>query len=162
MPRGQQGANVRPGDIWSGGPDLSGGDGLLYQPWSKEYGDKYVPENIWDYQPPELTVGRPEYSPSPIGIMEVTDYVPPSESESDDDYDWANDPEGRKGGKMPGDIGYGTSSPTGDIDIGVLAGLFGLTDFADWGDKIGAINAGGEEADNVGDWGDPGVDATGP
>ena len=32
MPRGQQRANVRPGDIWSGSADLGRQGGLLYQP----------------------------------------------------------------------------------------------------------------------------------
>ena len=78
MPRGQQGANVRPGDIWSGAPDLSGGGGLLYQPWTSTYADRFVPDNLWDYNPPELKVGRPQYFKNPLGIMDVVDYVPPS------------------------------------------------------------------------------------
>jgi|TARA_R110000824_G_scaffold12278_1_gene53918 hypothetical protein len=57
-----------------------GGSGLLFQPWSEEYGEQYMQPSIWDYQPPELKVGRPKYYQNPLGIMDVTDYVPPSES----------------------------------------------------------------------------------
>jgi hypothetical protein len=57
-----------------------GQSGLLYQPWSQEYGEQFMQPNIWDYQPPELKVGRPEYYQNPLGIMDVTDYVPPSET----------------------------------------------------------------------------------
>lgn len=71
MPRGQQGANVRPGDIWSGAPDLSGGGGLLYQPWTSTYADRFVPDSLWDYRPPELKVGRPQFHQNPLGILEV-------------------------------------------------------------------------------------------
>ena len=59
-----------------------GQSGLLYQPWSQEYGEQFVQPNIWDYQPPELKVGRPKYYQNPLGIMDVTDYVPPSESKT--------------------------------------------------------------------------------
>ena len=124
MPRGQQGANVRPGDIWSGGPDLSGGGGLLYQPWSQEYGEQFVQPNIWDYQPPELKVGRPQYYQNPLGIMDVTEYVPPSETPTttnptDPDPDQTDGTGGSTGGDgdnidnmgntlglFPGDQGY--------------------------------------------------------
>ena len=106
MPRGQQGANVRPGDIWSGGPDLSGGGGLLYQPWSQEYGNRYVPENIWDYQPPELKVGRPKYSPSPIGILDLI--FPPEESGGGGDDDEMTEQEKIESGLYDGTGGEGT------------------------------------------------------
>jgi hypothetical protein len=57
-----------------------GGSGLLFQPWSQEYGEQYMQPNIWNYQPPELKVGRPKYFQNPLGIMDVTEYVPPSEA----------------------------------------------------------------------------------
>jgi hypothetical protein len=117
MPRGQQGANVRPGDIWSGGPDLSGGGGLLYQPWSQEYGNRYVPENIWDYQPPELKVGRPKYSPSPIGILDLI--FPPEESGGGGDDDEMTEQEKIESGLFDGNpdgggiLGDGLYGPGG-------------------------------------------------
>ncbi len=150
MPRGQQGANVRPGDIWSGGHDLSGGGGLLYQPWSQEYGNRYVPENIWDYQPPELKVGRPKYSPSPIGILDLI--FPPEESgggknedENEDEYDPNKDPgwdEPGGSGLMPGDTsiyGPGVNPPQDD--------------FGDFLDNIGGLNAVGDDDGGLG-WAD--------
>jgi hypothetical protein len=36
--------------------------GLLYQPWSTEYQQAFVPANLWNYVPPELNVGAPQYS----------------------------------------------------------------------------------------------------
>ncbi len=35
--------------------------GLLYQPWSTEYQQAFVPGNLWNYVPPELNVGAPQY-----------------------------------------------------------------------------------------------------
>ena len=94
-----------------------GGSGLLFQPWSKEYGEQYMQPNIWDYQPPELKVGRPQYFKNPLGIMDVVDYVPPSETPTttnpNDDPGSQTDGTGgdsygvdSHGGMMPGDRGY--------------------------------------------------------
>ena len=80
MPRGIQGANVRPGDIWGGSADLSRQGGLLYQPWTSTYADRFVPDNLWDYQPPELKVGRPQYYQNPIGILDVVHPEPEPET----------------------------------------------------------------------------------
>jgi hypothetical protein len=98
MPRGQQGANVRPGDIWGGGPDLSGGGGLLYQPWSQEYGEQFVQPNIWDYQPPQLKVGRPQYYQNPLGIMDVIMPESGGSGKNEDEYDPNKDPGWDEGG----------------------------------------------------------------
>jgi hypothetical protein len=62
-----------------------GGSGLLFQPWSQEYGEQFMQPNIWNYQPPELKVGRPQYYQNPLGIMDVVDYVPPSDDDDDDE-----------------------------------------------------------------------------
>jgi len=145
MPRGQQGANVRPGDIWSGGPDLSGGGGLLYQPWSQEYGNRYVPENIWDYQPPELKVGRPKYSPSPIGILDLI--FPPEESGGGGD-DEMTEQEKIESGLYDGNPG----GLLGDPERGHQA---------DWGELAAMAAAEAQEADEWGDneggYADPGA-----
>jgi len=45
--------------------------GLLYQPWSTEYQQAFVPGNLWNYVPPELNVGAPQYSPG--GHISVSD-----------------------------------------------------------------------------------------
>ncbi len=145
MPRCQQGANVRPGDIWSGGPDLSGGGGLLYQPWSQEYGNRYVPENIWDYQPPELKVGRPKYSPSPIGILDLI--FPPEESGGGGD-DEMTEQEKIESGLYDGNPG----GLLGDPERGHQA---------DWGELAAMAAAEAQEADEWGDneggYADPGA-----
>jgi hypothetical protein len=94
-----------------------GGSGLLFQPWSQEYGEQYMQPNIWNYQPPELKVGRPKYFQNPLGIMDVVDYVPPSESKepteeekiASGNYDGTGGDSygaGSHGGMMPGDRGY--------------------------------------------------------
>ena len=84
-----------------------GQSGLLYQPWSQEYGKEFMQPNIWDYQPPELKVGRPQYFQNPLGIMDVTDYVPPSEPTTDPNDDAEN--RGGKGYEQYGPLaGLGT------------------------------------------------------
>ena len=45
--------------------------GLLYQPGSTEYQQAFVPGNLWNYVPPELNVGAPQYSPG--GHISVSD-----------------------------------------------------------------------------------------
>ena len=45
--------------------------GLLYQPWSTEYQQAFVPGNLWNYVPPELNVGAPQYSSG--GHISVSD-----------------------------------------------------------------------------------------
>ena len=42
-----------------------------------------------------------------------------------------------RGGKGPGDIGYGTSSPTGSISLGDLLGGWWGDDDVDYGDMSG-------------------------
>lgn len=51
------------------GAPLSGllGDPLLYQPWTSDYRDKYG--GIMEYQPPQLNVGRPRFSPNVTGAL---------------------------------------------------------------------------------------------
>ena len=152
MPRGQQGANVRPGDIWSGAPDLSGGPvhgGLLYQPWTSNYQHHFVPDNLWDYRPPELKVGRPKFYQNPLGILDVVHPEPEPETP----------PTNPNGDPTPG----GPDRPGADSDTGyqggydsladAVADLFGLQDFNNWGDPVF-----GDDSDfgDATDYGDPG------
>ena len=89
-PRGQQRPNVRPGDIWGGSADLMRNGGLLYQPWTSTYADKYNKGNMFDYIPPTGGYTDVTYTPPPFGDMNVT---PPEEifdskdDEEDDDLD---------------------------------------------------------------------------
>lgn len=122
MPRGQQGANVRPGDIWSGAPDLSGGGGLLYQPWTSTYADRFVPDSLWDYNPPELKVGRPQFYQTPLGIMEVIHHQPESELPNDDEDE---DDEDQRDGTGGGDESRMHGAQSGNVFGGVSSGLEG-------------------------------------
>lgn len=50
---------------------FGGEGGLLYQPWSSEYLNRYVPQNLLNYVPPEIDLVRPTYSPNPLGLMQL-------------------------------------------------------------------------------------------
>jgi hypothetical protein len=107
------------------GPKSANLGGLLYQPWSSDYQQQFVPENIWNYAPPEINRQPVQYTNPLFGPMNII--MPEEEGEGDDDdddddYDWASDPEGLKGGKMPGDVGYETSSPFGGKSSGLEGG----------------------------------------
>tara|TARA_R100001530_G_C4317275_1_gene154734 strand:+ start:1438 stop:2331 length:894 start_codon:yes stop_codon:yes gene_type:complete len=52
-------------------PEAISGIPLDYQPWTSDYQQQYVPENIWNYTPPQLTVGRPQYTPPSTGLIDV-------------------------------------------------------------------------------------------
>ena len=61
-------------DLSSFVPESSpfGGDqGLLYQPWTSDYQQQYVPESLWNYEPPQLDVGVPKYIDNPFGKLEL-------------------------------------------------------------------------------------------
>ena len=43
-----------------------------YQPWSQaSFDGGYVPENVWNYAPPQLTVGRPQWGANPMGQLRI-------------------------------------------------------------------------------------------
>ena len=56
--------------------------GLLdpnYQPWSVQGGQQFVPENIWNYAPPQINRQPVQYSGPPMGgLMEVAAHGPSS------------------------------------------------------------------------------------
>jgi hypothetical protein len=66
---------------WINGP-LSQMGGLLYQPGTQEYMEQFpMPENIWNYQPPQINRQPVQYSGPPMGgLMEVI--MPEEESKS--------------------------------------------------------------------------------
>ena len=43
--------------------------GLLYQPWSTEYQQAFVPGNIWQYDPNQFGVGEVSYRSNPFGSI---------------------------------------------------------------------------------------------
>ena len=129
MPRGQQRANVRPGDIWSGSADLGRQGGLLYQPWSQDYMDAYpLADNILSYQPPEIGLPQVTYSnPIELALIEYAmggdEGGGNEEPEDDDDDDNPLEEKGGQEGKGGGhpDGNYGDSSSGGE-DTGNSAG----------------------------------------
>ncbi len=146
-----------------------GQSGLLYQPWSQEYGEQFMQPNIWNYQPPELTVGRPQYLQNPLGIMDVTDYVPPSDDDDDDEmterekiesgnYDGNPDSYGSYG--MPaGSYGSSPPSPGEQGYLGYmaqknaeenLAGLLGLLAGSDISDGVDPDPTAGDDTFGLG------------
>jgi hypothetical protein len=131
---------------------LSGGPvhgGLLYQPWTSNYQHHFVPDNLWDYRPPELKVGRPKFYQNPLGILDVVHPEPEPETP----------PTNPNGDPTPG----GPDRPGADSDTGyqggydsladAVADLFGLQDFNNWGDPVF-----GDDSDfgDATDYGDPG------
>ena len=81
--------------------------GLLYQPWTTEYQQAFVPPNIWNYEPNQFGVGPVQFMGTLDGPMNV---VPPEElftEEEEEEYDWSTDPDGRRGDKTkdPSDPG---------------------------------------------------------
>jgi hypothetical protein len=47
-----------------------------YQPWSQaSVDDGYVPENVWNYAPPQLTVGRPQWGGNPMGPLSEQPWI---------------------------------------------------------------------------------------
>ena len=53
-----------------------------YQPWTVQGGQQYVPENIWNYAPPQINRQPVQYAGPPMGgLMEVEQYSGPSDPE---------------------------------------------------------------------------------
>ena len=45
--------------------------GLLYQPWTTEYQQAFVPGNIWQYDPNQFGVGQVKYIDNPFGSLQL-------------------------------------------------------------------------------------------
>jgi len=130
-------------------PEAVSGIPLDYQPWTSDYQQQYVPENIWNYAPPELTVGRPGFTPPPTGLIDVDrpEYQPASATQTTTTHPaegGENQAEGgltnaqkaamaasiaAKGGWTPGSA---TNAMQNAIEIAAGAGLdFDVNDFMD-------------------------------
>ena len=79
------------------GSPLSQMGGLLYQPGTQEYMEQFpMPENIWNYQPPQINRQPVQYSGPPMGgLMEV---IMPGGEEDEEEYDPNKDPGWDEGG----------------------------------------------------------------
>jgi hypothetical protein len=74
---------------WINGP-LSQTGGLLYQPGTQEYMEQFpMPENILNYQPPEINRQPVQYFGAPFGPLNITapEDLFVEEEEEDDDED---------------------------------------------------------------------------
>ena len=135
---------------------FGGEGGLLYQPWSAEYLNRYVPQSLLNYTPPELSLARPTYMPNPLGLMELIEIAEEevaSEGESKD-KDGKKKTEDRRGGGRGGPFSpddYGDLSPAQKAAINSQVEQMNLSD-----DDLGNIMGGAGE-DNSSDFGDPGV-----
>lgn len=121
-----------------------GGDGgLLYQPGTQQYREAYpVADNILSYQPPEIGFPQVTYSrPVVLGIMEEGGEGGGGSDKKKKDKKKNGDPGSEEGR----DSRYGGDGPGVDVSKAV-AGLFGLQDFAEWGDPVFG-DSGGDDAD---------------
>ena len=73
---------------WINGP-LSQMGGLLYQPGTQEYMEQFpMPENIWNYQPPQINRQPVQYSVPPMGgLMEVIMPADDDKDKDEEEYD---------------------------------------------------------------------------
>ena len=105
-------ATLYPGigeDVDPGIPNYNIG-GLLYQPWTTEYQQAFVPPNIWNYTPPQLNVGSPTFSGTPAtGFLEVVHPEPEPETKNNGD---PGSEEGRDS-RYAGDSTGGVVDPRG-------------------------------------------------
>ena len=114
--------------------------GLLdpnYQPWSVQGGQQFVPENIWNYAPPQINRQPVQYAGPPMGgLMEVEQYSEPSDPEEKP----MTLQEMIESGLYDGNPGYGSEGE----------GMFLASDI--WGNKYGAF---GTKAAPYGIYGSP-------
>ena len=81
--------------IQAGNP-FGGDGGLLYQPWSQQYSERYgLPDEIAQYQPNIFGVGPVSYYGAPFGPLNIT---PPEELFGNEEEE-EKEEEGTRGGK---------------------------------------------------------------
>jgi hypothetical protein len=113
--------------IQAGNP-FGGDGGLLYQPWSQQYSERYgLPNEIAQYQPNIFGVGPVSYYGAPFGPLNIT---PPeelfgNEEEDDDDDDGLNDPEGGGGDGGGVNGGYGGNASGAGVGNSGMGGYGG-------------------------------------
>jgi hypothetical protein len=102
----------------SGGP-LSQMGGLLYQPGTQEYMEQFpMPENIWNYQPPQINRQPVQYTNPLFGPMNVIMPGGEGEDEDEEEYDPNKDP--------------GWDEPYGSADPMDIHDVRGSTNMGDW------------------------------
>ena len=117
--------------------------GLLdpnYQPWSVQGGQQFVPENIWNYAPPQINRQPVQYMHPMFGPMEVI--MPEEESKS------TTNPNDDPDGQTDGQPGYTHDNLPTFTDT--MKSLFDLDDFDKWAENMGKINAGSADMGSSG------------
>jgi hypothetical protein len=74
--------------------------GLLYQPWTTEYQQAFVPGNIWQYDPNQFGVGKVAYSENPFPLNLPEDWeelLGPFEEEEEDEESNEPNPDQKAG-----------------------------------------------------------------
>ena len=94
---------------WSGwmfGSPFGEQGGLLYQPWSAEYGQQYVPSNIWNWNPMEMSKATAFAPPiASTGILGDSASVANTTANNNNNTVVTTDPaEGGGTGPMAGDV----------------------------------------------------------
>lgn len=121
-----------------GKPDYSDVRGLLYQPFTTEYQQAFVPENLWNYQPVQFDITPVQYTANPYAksaskLAAEAKALEAAEMASmygggyygDSGRNYGNGPTYvtqalKGGGKSEGDRGYGASKPAyGYSDLSV-------------------------------------------
>jgi len=111
---------------WINGP-LSQMGGLLYQPGTQEYHEQFpMPENIWNYQPPQINRQPVQYMNPMFGPMNVT--MPGGEGEDEDEDDPNKDPGWDEGGGANWEGEYESTSTVEDAEIAEKMAQIGFID----------------------------------
>lgn len=154
-----------------GKPDYSDVRGLLYQPFTTEYQQAFVPENLWNYQPVQFDITPVQYTANPYAksaskLAAEAKALEAAEMASmygggyyGDSGRYGNGPTYvtqalKGGGKSEGDLGYGASLPAYgyatvadfvDDMVDRISGGPGATggDMAGWGGKSSGASVGG-------------------
>ena len=111
---------------------FGGMGGLLYNPGTDQYRKAFpMADNLLYYQPPELGFPQVSYAnPNILDVSEVGHGGGGSDKKKKD-----KKKNGDPGSEEGRDSRYGGDGPGVDVSKAV-AGLFGLQDFAEWGDPV--------------------------
>ena len=105
---------------WINGP-LSQMGGLLYQPGTQEYMEQFpMPENIWNYQPPQINRQPVQYMNPMFGPMNIT--------APEDLFQEEEEEEEEKEGGGGNQNGYESTSTVEDAEIAEKMALYGFED----------------------------------
>jgi len=91
--------------------DYSGMGGLLYQPWSTEYQQAFVPPNLWNYDPVQFD--NPVVWNKPFSPLTVHEYVAPKPKSGPGPVPGPGNQAGVESGLFDGNPGYGISDDVG-------------------------------------------------